>query len=81
MWGDEDITPMDTHNTLQVATRGAITRARAWQINLQLTSFLCTLFHDCVNRLLPNDIIIIRKYLDDKYLGKGMEAEKAPSFS
>jgi len=81
VWGDEDITPMDTHNTLQVATRGAITRARAWQINLQLTSFLCTLFHDCVNRLLPNDIIIFRKYLDDKYLGKGMEAEKAPCFS
>jgi hypothetical protein len=78
VWGDENITPMDTHNTLQVATRGAITRERAWQINLQLTSFLCTLFHDYVNRLLPNDIIVITKYLDDKeVLGK----RQAPSFS
>ena len=82
MWGDEDITPMDTHNTLQVATRGAITRARAWQINLQLTSFLCTLFHDCVNRLLPNGIIIIiRKYLDDKeVIGKRHVGGKGPIF-
>jgi hypothetical protein len=82
VWGDEDITPMDTHDTLQVATRGAITREQAWQINLQLTSFLCTLFHDYVNKLLPNDIIIIiRKYLDDKeVLGKRHGGGKAPIF-
>lgn len=61
---NEDITQMDTHNTFQFAMRGVITRERARQINLQVTSFLRTLFHDYyMNKLLPNDIII-RKYLD-----------------
>ena len=62
---------MDTHNTLQAAMPWAITEARARQINLQLTSFLRTLFHSYA-KLLPKDIIIIRKYMEDKaqVLGK-----------
>jgi hypothetical protein len=39
---DEDITTMDTNNTPLFDVQGPITRARARQLNLQVSSFLCT---------------------------------------
>jgi hypothetical protein len=63
---DEDITPMDTHDTPQVAMQGPITRARARQLNLQVSSFLGTSSYHLENGLLPNDIIILRNYGEDQ---------------
>jgi hypothetical protein len=56
---DKDITPSDAHNT-PLNIQGLITRARARQLNLQVSSFLSTSFYDLENRLLPNDYILIR---------------------
>ena len=59
---DEDITPMNTHNTHQVDIAGAITRARARQLNKHVSSFLCNSFNDFENRLLPNDVIVLMNH-------------------
>src|SRR6266542_2547286 len=64
---DEDITPMDTHNTPQVDIAGPITRARARQLNKQVSSFLCNSFNDFKDRLLPNDVIVLRNYREDPF--------------
>ena len=63
---DEDITPMDTHNTPQVDIAGPITRARARQLNKQVSSFLCNSFNDFEDRLLPNDVIVLRNHREDQ---------------
>ena len=81
---DEDITPMDTHNTPQDAIEGPITRARARQLNHQVSSLLCNSFNDFEDRLLPNDIIILRNYGEDQRaleggLGGGEGQEGRPS--
>jgi hypothetical protein len=39
---------------------GPIMRSRAQQLNHQLTTFLCSSMNDLENRLLPNDLIVIR---------------------
>jgi hypothetical protein len=43
---DEGITSMDTNNTPLVDVQVLITRARARQLNLQVSSFLCT--YSCI---------------------------------
>jgi hypothetical protein len=57
---DEDITPLDTTNDPPLVMQGPITRARARQLNLEVSSFLSTSLYDYENRLLPNDYIVIR---------------------
>jgi hypothetical protein len=73
---DEDITPMDTNNTPQVDVQGPITRARARQLNLQVSSFLSTYSCEFENRLLSNDLIILSNKGEDleKALGRGGSA-------
>ena len=81
---DEDITPMDTRDTPQVAMQGPITRARARQLNLQVSSFLSTSLCDIENRLLPNDVIIPRNHGEDQEVigerqGGGEEQQGRPT--
>ena len=58
---DEDITPTDTNDTPQDDIQGPITRARARQLNLHVSSFLSNVYCESENRLLPNDLIVDRK--------------------
>ena len=70
---DEDITPMDTNNTPQVDVQGPITRARARQLNLQVSLFLSNYSCDFENSLVPNDLIVLRnKGEDQQGLGDGL---------
>ena len=70
---DEEITPMDTNNTPQVDVQGPITRARARQLNLQVSSFLSTYSCEFENSLLPNNLIILRnKGEDQQERGEGL---------
>jgi hypothetical protein len=57
---DEDITTMDTNNTPLVDVQGPITRAHARQLNLQVSSFLCTYSCTFENSVLPNELIVLR---------------------
>ena len=57
---------MDTNNTPQVDIAGPITRARARQLNKQVSSFLCNSFNDFEDRLLPNDVIVLRNHREDQ---------------
>jgi hypothetical protein len=56
---DEDITTSDT-TTPSIELQGPITRSRAQQLRCQVNSFLCSSANDLENRLLPNDLIVIR---------------------
>ena len=47
--------------------QGTMTRARMRQINLQVSAFLSDPFHTFENRLLPNDVILLRN------IGEGQE--------
>ena len=40
--------------------QGPMTRARMRQLNLEVSSFLSDPFHIFENRLLPNDVILLR---------------------
>jgi hypothetical protein len=51
---------MDTNNTPLVDVQGPITRARARQLNLQVSSFLCTYSCAFENIVLPNELIVLR---------------------
>ncbi len=74
---DADITPSDTHNNPQPVIQGLITRARARQLNLDVSSFLCSSLYEFENRLLPNDYIVIRNNGEDKEtLGEGIRVIK-----
>jgi hypothetical protein len=57
---DEDVTPSHTHNDPLLDIQGPITKARARQLNLEVSSFLCNSLYDFENRLLPNDYIVLR---------------------
>jgi hypothetical protein len=57
---DEDITPSHTHNDPLLDIQGSITRARARQLNLEVSSFLSNSLYDSENKLLPNDYIVLR---------------------
>jgi hypothetical protein len=71
--GDEDITPLDTNNNPPLNVQGPITRARARQLNLKLSSFLNSSSYDYENRLLPNDYIVIRNHGEGQgILGEGL---------
>jgi hypothetical protein len=56
--GDGDITTLDTTTPIEV--QGPITRSRAQQLRRQVNSFLCSSANDLKNRLLPNNLIVIR---------------------
>jgi hypothetical protein len=43
-----------------IELEGPITRLRAQQLRRQVNSFLCSSANDLENRLLPNDLIVIR---------------------
>ena len=45
--------------------QGLMTRARMCQLNLEVSSFLSDLFHTFENRLLPNDVILLRNIGED----------------
>jgi hypothetical protein len=55
---DEDNTMSDTTTSIEV--QRPITRSRAQQLRRQINSFLCLSANDFDNRLLPNNLIIIR---------------------
>ena len=61
---------MDTNNTPQVDVQGPFTRARARQLNLQVSSFLSNVYCESENRLLPNDLIVLRNKGEDQQ-GRG----------
>ena len=44
--------------------QGLMTRARMRQLNLEVSSFLSDPFHTFKNRLLPNDVILLRNIGD-----------------
>jgi hypothetical protein len=70
---DEDITPLDTNNNPPLIVQGPITRARARQLNLEVSSFLNSSSYDYENRLLPNDYIEIRNHGEGQgILGEGL---------
>jgi hypothetical protein len=51
---------MDTNKTPLVDVQGPITRARARQLNLQVSSFLYTYSCAFKNSVLPNELIVLR---------------------
>ena len=57
---DEDITPSDVPADPPTVMQGPMTRARMRQLNLEVSSFLSNPFHTFENRLLPNDVILLR---------------------
>jgi hypothetical protein len=59
---NEDITPLDTNNNPPLNVQGPITRARARQLNLDVSSFLSSSSYNYENRLLPNDYIVLRNH-------------------
>jgi hypothetical protein len=70
---DEDITPLDTNNNPPLNVQGPITRARARQLNLEVSSFLNSSSYDYENRLLPNDYSVIRNHGEGQgILGEGL---------
>jgi hypothetical protein len=56
---DEDITTPDT-SIPSIELQGPIMRSRAQQLRHRVNSFLCSSANDLENRLLPNDLIVIR---------------------
>lgn len=60
--GDEDITLLDTHNTLQIS----IDQTRARQLRLEVSSFLNTCFLSFKNILLPNNFLMIRNSVESQ---------------
>jgi len=64
---DEDITPLDVPADPPTVMQGPMTRARMRQLNLEVSSFLSDPFHTFENRLLPNDVILLRN------IGEGQE--------
>ena len=64
---DEDITPLDVPTDPPTVMQGPMTRARMRQLNLEVSSFLNDPFHTFENRLLPNDVILLRN------IGEGHE--------
>nr|ABB47073.1 retrotransposon, putative, centromere-specific [Oryza sativa Japonica Group] len=72
---DADITNSDTHNNPPTVIQGPITRARARQLNLEVSSFLCSSLYEFENRLLPNYYIVNRNNGGVKEtLGEGLRA-------
>jgi len=77
----EDITPSDTHIDHPLDIQGPITRARSRQINLEVSSFLSTLY-DLENIMLPNDYIVIGNHGEEEMLRerlRGVEDQQGRS--
>ena len=68
---NEDITPLDAQDDPPLDIQGPITRARARQLNLQVSSFLSKSLYDFENRLLPNDYIVLRNHGEDQWMHNG----------
>ena len=64
---DEDITLSDAPIDPPTIMQGPMTQAQMRQLNLEVSSFLSDPFHTFENRLLPNDIILLRN------IGEGHE--------
>src|SRR5213075_2311603 len=56
---DEDISTTDI-TIPPILIQGPITRSRARQLKQQVNSFLCSSSCENENRLLPNDVIVLR---------------------
>ena len=67
MHGDEDITSLEAPIDPPTIMQGPMTRARMCQLNIEVSSFLSDHFHTFENRLLPNDVILLRN------IGEGHE--------
>ena len=64
---------MDINDPPQDDIQGPITRARARQLNLQVSSFLSNVYYESENKLLLNDLIILRnKGEDQQGCGEGL---------
>ena len=61
---DEDITLSDAPADPPTIMQGPMTRARMHQLNLEVSSFLSNHFHPFENRLLPNNVILLRNIGD-----------------
>ena len=57
---DEYITPSDVSVDPPTVMQGTMTWARMRQLNLEVSSFLSDPFYTFENRLLPNDVILLR---------------------
>src|SRR5438128_3841803 len=57
--GDEDISTTDI-TIPPILREGPITRSRARQLKQQVNSFLCSSSCENENRLLPNDVLVLR---------------------
>ena len=57
---------MDINDPPQDDIQGPITRARARQLNLQVSSFLSYVYCESENRLLPNVLIVLKNKGEDQ---------------
>ena len=64
---DEDITPSDVPADPPTVMQGPMTWVRMRQLNLEVSLFLSDSFYTFENRLLPNDVILLRN------IGEGHE--------
>src|SRR5881394_1828388 len=73
---DEDISATDI-TIPPILIQGPITRSRARQLKQQVNSFLCSSSCENENRLLPNDVLVLRNLGEDQQgLGKGRGVEE-----
>src|SRR5438105_11094157 len=73
---DEDIGTTDI-TIPPILIQGPITRSRAHQLKQQVNSFLCSSSCDNENRLLPNDVHVLRNLGENQQgLGKGRGVEE-----
>ena len=64
---DEDITSSEVPADPSTIMQGPMTWAQKRQLNLEVCSFLSDTFHTFENRILPNDVILLRN------IGEGHE--------
>lgn len=66
---DEDITPLHSQSNPPFIIEEPITRARARQLDLEVSSFLIVSLHE--NSLLPYDYVMIRNQAEDQEIYGG----------
>ena len=64
---DEDIIPSDAPVDPPIVMQSPMTRAQMRPLNLKVSLFLSDLFHSFDNRLVPNNVIMLRN------IGEGHE--------
>jgi len=62
---------LDAQDDPPLDIQGPITRARARQLNLQVSSFLSKSLYDFENKLLPNNYIVLQNHGEDQGMHKG----------